>query len=206
MKKKSAVSGLQLSLFDQDSDYQVHFSTQEQVPEIHNEQPDQMIDAPNIKERLEKLLNVAQRTQQEHHQAPRCSTVYSRTKYGNDGTFWHTPSTSEPGGYDVQGNYWCAACKDRIELMNIGESLGYPEISYFPQNPEGMRATMINPGKEEWQRRLPQIWNPDLVRKANVSQQSTPCSFMLPMVANLMVLAALAIWGARSLRHILSCD
>jgi hypothetical protein len=122
------------------------------------------LDAPNIEECLEKLPNVAQQTQQEH-QAPRCSTVYSRTKYSNDGTFWHTPNTSEPGSYDVQGNYWCADCKDRMALMNQASSLGYPEISYFPQNPEGMRATMINPGKEEWQRRLPEIWNPDLVRE-----------------------------------------
>jgi hypothetical protein len=141
------------------------------------------LDAPNLEERIQQLPNVAQQQtqQQEHFQAPRCSTIYSRTMYSNDGSFWHVPNTSEPGGYDVQGNYWCADCKDRIELMNQASSLGYPEVSYFPQNPEGMRATMIFPGKEEWQRRLPDIWNPDLVREkvnlllsrraANVAQQ-----------------------------------
>jgi hypothetical protein len=142
------------------------------------------LDAPNLEKRMKQLPNVAQQqTQQVYHQTPRCSTVYSRTKYSHDGTFWHTPNTSEPGGYDVQGNYWCADCKDRIALMNQASSLGYPEVSYFPQNPEGMRATMIFPGKEEWQRRLPQIWNPDRVReKVNLllSRQAANVAQPLP--------------------------
>ena len=48
--------------------------------------------------------------------------------------------------------------------MRHGELLGYPEISYFPHNPEGMRAVMISPGAETWHRRLARIWTTDNVR------------------------------------------
>ena len=112
-------------------------------------------------ETAEHLTTERRPTQPVAKQAPRCSTVYSPTMC----TDWHTPNTTDPGGYDIQGNYWCADCQASLELMNIAESLGYPEISHFPHNPEGMRAVMIQAGREQWKKRLRQIWNVDTIQE-----------------------------------------
>ena len=75
-----------------------------------------------------------------------CSTAW-------DGPAWtvrHEPSTSEPGGYDTPGNYWCAACGLHRELMDLGARLNWPEIFYFPDNSPGLQLTMVLPGVENW--------------------------------------------------------
>ncbi len=76
----------------------------------------------------------------------KCTTTW-------DGTGWtvrHEPNTSDPGDYDVIGNYWCAACGLHRALMNVGALLDWPEIFYFPDNREGLQLTMVRAGVENW--------------------------------------------------------
>ncbi|SRR6266496_1986512 len=53
-----------------------------------------------------------------------CSTAW-------DGPAWtvrHEPNTSEPGGYDTLGNYWCAACSG-YPANHVGMKFIQPDIS-----------------------------------------------------------------------------
>ncbi len=114
------------------------------------------LDAPDLLALIEALPNVAQRPVWEEvapvEKQPRCSRFYAE-----DSIHRHIPDMTRPGGYDSLGQYWCAVCADRLELVNKAAQLGWPEISYFPQNPEGLRAVMISPGVDQWRKRLPEM-------------------------------------------------
>jgi hypothetical protein len=112
------------------------------------------LDAPNLLVLIEALPNVAQRPLWEEvapaQEQPLCATVFDEGLIHR-----HVPDMTQPGGYDCLGMYWCAACADRLDLMKKAEQLGWPEISYFPHNPEGLRAVQIQPGIDQWRKRLP---------------------------------------------------
>jgi hypothetical protein len=114
------------------------------------------LDAPDLLSHIAALPNVAQRLLWEEIAPVEKPPVCSRF-YGEDSIHRHIPDVSSPGGYDCLGQYWCAACADRLDLVNRAEQIGWPEISYFPQNPEGMRAVMISPGIDQWRKRLPEM-------------------------------------------------
>ena len=91
------------------------------------------------------LLNVAENKHFVTSPVTKCTTIFEGAMIDR-----HLPNMSATGAYDSQGNYWCANCQPRYQMMCNGVLLKYPEIYYFPENPPGEQLLMVHAGAENW--------------------------------------------------------